>query len=141
MLNTQISYQNQLESQGLMAGIGVQDSIIQYHRVIQPQNDIQYSVLVTVGGLLLALVACFYIYYKFRSVANDSTSQEKRDSEETHFDIRQLENRLSAIEKRHDTDTNELWKANEKFSDRLLEIHAIVGEIRGMLSVRRVERD
>lgn len=132
-----IIYQDQSQGQYLRAGFKMKDSLSQYQQVIQPHSDAQYYVLITVGGLLLALVACFYIYYKFGRKDNEPIARERRDSEESHFDVRIIKERLDSNEKRTDAEINELWRAISKQGDQLLEIRSITGEIKGILSSRR----
>lgn len=144
-----IIYQDQGQGHYVRAGFKMKDSIQQLKDVIQPHSDIQYHILFTFGGLLLALVACFYIYSKFFGRKQDDTiTRERKDSGEGNYDLRSLEKRVESSEKRFDAEINELWRAVSKQNDqltkqndRLIDIHSITGEVKGMLSSRRLERD
>jgi hypothetical protein len=121
------------------AGFGMKDSL-SYQQLVQPHSDTQYYVLIIVGGIVLTLVACFYIYNKFPRRENDVATREVRDSEEDRYDIRDVKERLASFEKRIDTEITKLWDAHSKSNDKLLDIYSLTGEIKGIVSSRKVER-
>jgi flagellar motility protein MotE (MotC chaperone) len=131
--------QEQVVSKIQKAGFGMKDSL-NYQALVQPQSDTQYYILVIVGGIALTLIACFYIYNKFPRREDNVTTRENRDSEEDRYDIREIKERFTNLEKRFDAEFTKLWEAHSKSNDKLLDIYSLTGEIKGIVSSRKVDR-